>query len=378
MPGSTDPPPTPPKAPPLRLLAELQRRRVPRVAAFYCVAAWLAMQVASIVFPALGLPPGSVSAVVVLAILGLPLAVGLAWLFDLTPEGDVVAGVAGESQTPLDGAAVSRMALPIVLLLLLVAAAGWMAVDRRGTAVGDDSAAAGGADTRIAVLYLDEAGDEPAASRVLAGGLTEALIDDLSSIPSLRVISRNGVAPYRGAAVTVDSIARALRVDLLIGGTVMRAGDSIRVAVQVTDAASGEVLESLRLHRASGELFPLMDAVVDDVSRFLRQRLGREIRVRERRQETRSVAAWEAVRQAEELLAEGIRMNARGERNLARRLLLQADSMAAAAGRLDPAWIEPHLARGWIAQRRAAFAFDPARRDISAVAAALRDGRRSR
>jgi eukaryotic-like serine/threonine-protein kinase len=373
MPGSTDPPPTPRKARPLRLLAELHRRRVPRVAALYCVAAWLAMQVASVVFPALGLPAGAVTVVVVLCILGLPLAVALAWLFDITPEGDVVAGAAGGSHAPLDGAAVSRMALPMVLLLLLVAAAGWMAMDGRGAAA-PEAPPAGSADTRIAVLYLDEAGDDPGASRVLAGGLTEALIADLSSIPALRVISRNGVAPYRGVAVTVDSIARALNVELLIGGTVTRAGDSVRVAVQITDARSGELLESLRLHRASGELFPLMDALVDDVSRFLRQRLGREIRVREVRRETRSVAAWETLRQAEEVRDEAYRMNARGERAVAGRLLLQADSMAAAAGRLDPGWIEPHLARGWIAQGRAAIAFDPRLRDVTAVAAALEEG----
>jgi TolB-like protein len=373
MPGSSDPTPPPRRPRLLRLLTELQRRRVPRVAAFYCVAAWLSMQVASVVFPALNLPPGAVTVVVVLAIMGFPLAVGLAWLFDLTPEGDLVPGAAADAGAPLDATAASRMALPIVLVVLFGGAVGWFVLGP-DPEPGDPADIFEAIDARIAVLYFEDTSDGGDDARFLAAGLTEALIDELSALPTLRVISRNGVAPYRDSPVTIDSIARALKVDLMIGGTVTRAGDSIRVAVQISDAQSGAQLESLRLRRGSGEVFPLMDELVGEVTNFLRLRLGREFRVRQARAGTRSLEAWELLRRAEDVRLDAVRLHYRGNAASAARLLHRADSLAARAERTDPAWIEPHLLRGWVARLRAAVAFNPASRDRQEVASALADG----
>jgi len=220
----------------------------------------------------------------------------------------------------------------------------WLAIPRAGEA--PPEAALDPA--RIAVLYFDDRSPGQDMG-YLADGLTEALIQELSRVDALRVISRNGVRPFRGGAVTLDSIVRALEVGTLVEGSVARSGDVVRVTVDLVDAATEEHLESRTLEQPWEELFALQDALSAEVSRFLRQRLGREIRVRERLAETESVEAWELVQRAEGLRQESASLANSGDSAAAERALVVADSMLLEAQRLDRDWSEPRLLRGWVA-----------------------------
>ncbi|HEX2092442.1 MAG TPA: BTAD domain-containing putative transcriptional regulator [Longimicrobiaceae bacterium] len=207
---------------------------------------------------------------------------------------------------------------------------------------------------RIAVLYFDD--HSPGGElEYLASGLTESLIHSLSQVEALDVVSRNGVKPYRSTAVRFDSMVADLRVGSIVEGSVQRSGDSVRVTVQLIDAATQSHLESHTLVHPVTELFTLQDALADEVSGLLRRRLGREIDLRETRAETRSAAAWERVLRAEELQRDAAALRTAQEpldAASADRLLLRADSLLALAEREDPGWSRPVVLRGWIAVRR--------------------------
>ncbi|MBV9772738.1 MAG: hypothetical protein JO040_02235 [Gemmatimonadetes bacterium] len=210
---------------------------------------------------------------------------------------------------------------------------------------------------RIAVLYLDDY--SPGGKlQYLADGLTEMLIHDLSQVEALDVVSRNGVKPYRDRTVLFDSMVADLRVGSVVEGSVQGSGDSVRVTVQLIDANTKSHLESRTIVHPVTELFTLEDALAEEVSGFLRRRLGREIELRKTRAETQSVAAWEHVLQAEALRGDAASVGRSREpldAASADLLLLRADSLLALAEREDPDWTRPVVLRGWVALRRSRF-----------------------
>ena len=239
-----------------------------------------------------------------------------------------------------------RMAGAAAALAVLVLAAGWMLRGRRG-----EAAPAGYDPRRIAVLYLDD--HSPGGSlQYLASGLTEMLIHELSQVQALDVISRNGVKPFRDGRTPLDSIVAALRVGSVVEGSVQQAGDSVRVVVQLIDAASQSHLESRTVTRPAGDVLALQDALAREVSAFLRRRIGEHVQLRQAAGETRSPAAQELVLRARQDREDAERLAEREDprdRASAARLLHRADSLLAVGQAADPAWIVPGVLRGWVA-----------------------------
>jgi TolB-like protein len=244
----------------------------------------------------------------------------------------------------------SRRALYASALVLGIGGVGWLAQWTLSGAVGG-SAGVETDPTRVAVLYFDQLGDN-ATLRPVADGLTEDLIDALGQVPALRVVSPNGVRPYAGSRTPPDSIARALGVGTLVGGSVERSDDILRVTARLIDARSGLQLQSRTLQYPFGDLFALQDELAQEVSRFLRERLGQEIQLRERRKATRSVTAWELTQQGEASRATARVLSAEGDAPAAMRALDLADDQFTRAAALDPAWQDPVVLRGWIAVDR--------------------------
>jgi len=205
--------------------------------------------------------------------------------------------------------------------------------------------------THVAVLYFDDL-SEKGTLRAVAGGLTEDLIDALGQVEALHVISPNGVRPFARQPASPDSIGRALRVGTLVGGSVERSGDALRVTVRLIDAANGVQLQSRTLEYPFGDLFALQDQLTQEVSRFLRERLGQEILLRERRKGTNNVAAWELVQEGDESREAAKTLDIGGDASAAARALDAADSMFTKAAELDPAWPDPIVLRGWVSVDR--------------------------
>src|SRR6266576_151801 len=198
--------------------------------------------------------------------------------------------------------------------------------------------------THIAVLYFDDLSPGGRLAHV-ANGMTYDLIEALARVPALRVISPDGVKPFRGHSIAPDSIARVLGVGTIVAGSISASQDRLRIAFRLVDPVSGALLSSETFERPQGELFALQDTLTAEVSAALRERLGEEINARSSRAGTRSVRAWELWQRADVVRAEvalGSNSAAPAER------LLLADSLAAQAEREDNRWPEPIVLRGWL------------------------------
>jgi serine/threonine protein kinase/tetratricopeptide (TPR) repeat protein len=239
-----------------------------------------------------------------------------------------------------------RLLVPAVTTMVVVLGA-WMAWQRWGQSA-TASTPTSPDPTRMAVLYFSDR-SEQGTLRHVAHGLTEDLIDKLSTVSALNVVSPSGVRPYSDKDIPLDSIARSLRVGTIVEGSVERPGTRLRVRVRLIDAATGQQIETAQIERPWGDLFALQAELADSVSRFLRVRLGRELRLREQQAATRSVPAWELMRQAETLVEDAEALDP----GRAGRLYDQADVLLARGERLDPRWREPVIARGWLATRQA-------------------------
>jgi eukaryotic-like serine/threonine-protein kinase len=222
--------------------------------------------------------------------------------------------------------------------------------------------------THVAVLYFEDLSERGTLGAV-ASGLTEDLIDALGQVTALHVVSPNGVRQYLRDPASPDSIGRALRVGSLVGGSVERSGDVLRVRVRLIDANSGLQLQSRTLEYPYGNLFALQSELAQEVSGFLRERLGQEILLREGRKGTRNVAAWELVQEGEASREAARTLRVQDDAVAAERALDAADSLFARAAGLDSTWPDPPVLRGWVAVDR----IGPSE-DADSIAAWAREG----
>jgi TolB-like protein len=228
---------------------------------------------------------------------------------------------------------------------------------------------------RIAVLYFDD--DSPGGELgYLARGLTGELIDELSQVPALDVVSRGAVKAYHDGGVSFDSLVAGLRVGSVVEGSVQRSGDSVRVTVQLVDTNRRAHLESRTIVRPLGDLFSLESALAAEVGGFLRRRLGQEVRLVQTASETRSAPARDRVLRAEQARDDATRLARRHhplDAASAARLLARADSLLATAEAADPAWARPTVLRGFVALSRSSLSPGSARAPLLAAAAAHAD-----
>jgi TolB-like protein len=204
----------------------------------------------------------------------------------------------------------------------------------------------------VAVRYFEDASPGGELQDV-ADGITEGLIARLQTVPALNVISRNGVAPFRDPQIPPDSVARALTAGSVVSGTVDKFGSEIRVTARLIDGESGSDLGArASITMPADDPLAALDAVVDTVSRFLRTRLGDEVRTRELASETRSSAAWTLVQRAERVRKEAEDL-AGTDAVAAAGQFARADSLLSLAEAADPRWVQPVVDRGWIAYQRA-------------------------
>ncbi len=255
---------------------EVRRRRVARAGGFYVVAAFIALQLGEIVLPAFNAPDWVLQSLVVLLLLGLPVVLAFAWVYDMTPEGL-------ERTTDRDVAKVS-LAPRVALLAITVIAAGlgvlWFQRNARtGGDGGVPAAATPGAEsellalaqldttvTAIAVLPLvDLTGGDDLFSRQLH----DEIITLLSKLTTLRVVSRTSVERYRATDKLLPEIAAELDVQRIVTGSVAMAtgSDSVRISVQLLDAPTDTHLHSITYQREMKDILRLQTDVAVDIAR---------------------------------------------------------------------------------------------------------------
>jgi len=340
------------------LFTELRRRSVLQVGGIYLVVAWLVIQVSTATFPVLLLPAWALRAVVMAAILGFPVAVVLAWAFEITPEGV-------RRTRDADSNAVQSPAIPtgvrfalVLGVLLVTSGVGWVVWLHWLQPRANSAAMASASERRpldehgVAVLYLDDFSPHGELS-YLANGLTAGLIHALSQIGPLHVVSLNGVKPFRNPTISPDSMARLLGVRWLVEGSLEPTDVGLSSTIQLVDGRTGlEVLSTVIPERGK-DLLHLRNQIVDAAERQLGQKLGRELAGNEDRPGTANPRAWNLVQQAKALeeQADTLRWTL-GDTSAARSALVEADSLLARASKLDDQWLEPLIERGWVVARQ--------------------------
>ncbi len=194
--------------------------------------------------------------------------------------------------------------------------------------------------TRVAVTYFEDL--SPAGElQFLADGLTESLIEELGTVRTLDVVSRNGVGLYRGAGVPPDSIARALQAGTLVLGTVEQAGERVRVGLRLLDGQSGATMERAGLEGSAADLLALREEIAREASLMLRGWLGTEVRMRQTEGQTSDMGAWAMLQRAEKSRKDALMAVREGRGDEGTRLLREAEGLAGQAAILDPTWPQP-------------------------------------
>jgi TolB-like protein len=253
------------------LFDELKRRKVFRVAVVYVATAFVILQAADIMLPPLGVPEWAMSLVVALVVLGLPLALVLAWALELTPDG-VRRTEPATPHEPAPSLLGGKTVLALALLVIVGASlsAGWLlkpsgpAPDR----VADSAPHASGS---VAVLPFDNFAVED--EDYFSDGITEDIIAQLTRVPDLTVISRTSAMRYRNTDLSVREIGAELGVGAILEGSVRRSDGRVRIVAQLIDVATDRHLWAETYDREVADVF----AVQSEVAREIASALGRTL-----------------------------------------------------------------------------------------------------
>lgn len=240
-------------------LQDLKRRKVFRVGASYAIVAWILLQVAEVTFPAFAIPDSAMRFLVILVIVGFPLTLVLAWIFDITPQGvkrtstaDTAAGTAGAGRKRwIDFVIIGVLAVTVAVLIYRTEWSG-----RSGSiAPGERS---------IAVLPFVNMSNEP-NNEYFSDGISEELLNVLARIETLRVAARTSSFAYKGRNQNVQEIGRALNVNTILEGSVRRSGDRLRVTAQLIDVETGYHLWSDTYEATLDDVFAIQDQIAMNI-----------------------------------------------------------------------------------------------------------------
>ena len=322
------------------IFSELKERRIVQIVLSYLAAGWVFLEAIDQFADRNVLPEAAYYVALVWFLVGIPAALLVGWNH----------GEKGKQEAPRSE--VVTLSLLGILALFL---SGFTVVRMNAPEV--DLADYGPNPNRIAVLYFEtippEAGFQP-----IADGLTEALIDQLSTVPALDVISRNGVARFQGTDVARDSIAEALDAGTLVGGTLesVRQG-GLRLSLQLYDASGAPIPDgSVTLEpQPADSILRIIPEMVDQASRLLRQKLGERVQLARRSAET-NLTAWTLTQRAERLRRQADERAAHGDAHAAFERFDQAHDLLAEAQRADTTWARPAVIRGQIEYRKSRLA----------------------
>ena len=249
--------------------AELKRRNVYKVAVAYAVVGWLVMQVASTVVPALHLPDAITTAVVMLTLLGFPIALVLAWAFELTPEGiKRTEDLAPADQTPQRSTG-KFTALVVSIAILAAGFALFQLMRRHQPSAVPAPATATTSAKSIAVLPLiNESGDPK--DEYFSDGLSEELIAALAQIRDLKVIGRSSSFRFKDRKEEPKTIGEKLGVATLLEGTVRKQGERVRIVAELINAADGIELWTRTFDRELKDIFAVQAEIATAVAESLK------------------------------------------------------------------------------------------------------------
>jgi len=267
---------------------EVKRRKVYRVAVAYVIAAGGIIQLGSAAFPAWELPNWALRLVIVLLLVGFPIALILAWAFDVTPQ-----GIRATPDVAVPRTHRRRNVIMLVATGVIVSAiAGFFLLPRISSARKIDKS--------IAVLPFENLSDDK-ENAYFADGIQDDVLTNLSKIGDLKVISRTSVMPYRGRASNVREIGKALGVGAILEGSVRRVGNRVRVNVQLICTDTDEHLWAEDYDRELTDVFAIQTDLAQKIAQALQAKLSPGEKSQMERKPTENGEAYLAFVQAHNL-----------------------------------------------------------------------------
>ena len=286
---------------PKSFLAELKRRNVYKVAVAYIVGGWALAQGLAQVLPIFSVSNWVIQLLVMLIILGLPVALGLAWAFELTPEGL-------KRTEEVDEAAAARYKKRAWLYVVIAGAfvsIGLFFLGRYSainTKPRQSEAATGIQQKSIAVLPFENLSDDK-QNTYFADGVQDQILTNLGRVSDLRVISHTTVRQYKsGVPRNIRQIGKQLGVTHILEGSVQRAGDQVRIAAQLIDAGTDSQVWAGTYDRTTADLFAIQSELAESIVAQLQAKLSAEQKARIEERPSRDSVAFELYLRAKQIV----------------------------------------------------------------------------
>jgi TolB-like protein/Tfp pilus assembly protein PilF len=311
---------------PKKFLAELQRRNVYKVAVAYCVVSWLLIQVATQIFPVFEIPTWAVRLIILALALGFPVALVLAWAYELTPEG-VKRTEEINPQESISRSTGRKLDFAIIGVLVVVIAV--LAFQRYG---GGKPPAPAIPEKSIAVLPFENRSEEK-ANAYFADGIQDEILTRLSKISDLRVISRTSTQQYESAPENLREVGKQLGVAHLLEGSVQKVGNNVRINVRLIRAATHQHLWAESYNRKLDDVFAVESEVAGVIADKLNLRLSGAEKQDLAARPTHNPEAHDAY--------------LRGVASSERSYLLEADAARATQAFENAVTLDPNFALAW-------------------------------
>ncbi|MDP9003701.1 MAG: hypothetical protein M3N12_02805 [Verrucomicrobiota bacterium] len=256
-----------------KLFAEMRRRNVYKVAVAYGVVGWLVIQIATQTFPFFEIPGWCIRLIIVVVLLGFPIAMLLAWAYEMTPE-----GIKRTEDVPVEKSVVRKTGrkIDMLIIVVLLGVIGFLVFKRFHHGAPPPESA----EKSIAVLPFDNFSDDK-ENAFFADGIQDDILTSLAKIHDLKVISRTSVMAYRGAGQhNLRQIADALGVVNILEGSVRRGENRVVVNVQLIDARTDRHIWGNRYDRPLADSLGLQGELASEIAQELRATLSPEEKVR--------------------------------------------------------------------------------------------------
>ena len=290
----------------MSLFQELKRRNVFRVGAAYVVTAWLIVQVADVALEAFETPAWVMKTLLLLLIVGFPVALIFAWAFEKTPEGlkleknvDRSRSITAVTGKKLDRGIIIALAIAVVFLLVDKFYIQTPLTDESAsglssgiTAEGSGSSEQAVRNKSVAVLPFANMSSDP-EQEYFSDGLADTVLDALAQVRDLKVAARTSSFAFRGKHQDIREIGRQLGVSTVLEGSVQKAGNRLRVITQLIDVNDGTHLWSQTFDRTDEDIFAIQDEISVAVVKALKVSLGEEDAQRLARRSTSDIQAFD-------------------------------------------------------------------------------------
>ena len=272
----------------MKIVEELKRRKVFRVLASYAVVVFVIMQLVEILFPIFNFPQWTQQFIVILLLLGFPVAAIFSWIFDKTPEGFIKTGKIKSPKTTV------KNTTPFYLqkrnIILLVGVIGGIVLGRFGQNILPQPEQIN--DKSIAVLPFENL-SKNGEDEYFADGMTEDILTELSKIKDLLVISRTTIMKYKGTQKTIKEIGKELGVANILEGSIRLSGNRVRITGQLINASNDQHLWAEKYDRDIEDIFSVQDEVANAIANALRIELSDEEARMISKTQTQSIEAYD-------------------------------------------------------------------------------------